>query len=338
MKAVGYKQASPIQSPESLVDITLPDPVAAGRDLLVEVKAISVNPVDFKIRSGSAPLAGDEYRILGWDAAGVVKSVGPEVTLFKPGDEVFYAGSLIRRGTNAELHLVDERIVGRKPKTLSFAQAAALPLTSLTAWELLFDRLGVKLGKAPGAGSLLVIGGAGGVGSILIQLARKLTGLTVIATASRAETKKWCLDLGAHHVIDHSTAFGPQLKAIGIPEVEYIASLTGTEVHYPGFIEVLAPQGHVAVIDDPKTLDVKPMKRKSAALHWELMFTRSIFTTNDMIAQHNILNEVADLVDEGIVRTTLAHEFGQVNAANLKRAHELLESGKSHGKIVLAWA
>lgn len=337
MKAVGYKQPSPIQSAESLVDITLPDPVAAGRDLLVEVKAISVNPVDFKIRSGAAPLAGDEYRILGWDAAGVVKSVGPEVTLFKPGDEVFYAGSLIRRGTNAEFHLVDERIVGRKPRTLNYAQAAALPLTSLTAWELLFDRLGVKVGKAFGAGSLLVIGGAGGVGSILIQLARKLTGLTVIATASRAETKKWCLDLGAHHVIDHSSAFGPQLKAIGIPEVEYIASLTGTEVHYPGFIEVLAPQGHVAVIDDPKTLDVKPMKRKSAALHWELMFTRSIFTTSDMIAQHNILNEVADLVDEGVVRTTLAHEFGQVNAVNLKRAHELLESGKSHGKIVLAW-
>jgi NADPH:quinone reductase len=337
MKAVGYKQASPIQSPESLVDITLLDPVAAGRDLLVEVKAISVNPVDFKIRSGSAPLAGDEYRILGWDAAGLVKSVGPEVTLFKPGDEVFYAGSLIRRGTNAEFHLVDERIVGRKPKTLSYAQSAALPLTSLTAWELLFDRLGVKLGKAFGAGSLLVIGGAGGVGSILIQLARKLTRLTVIATASRAETKKWCLELGAHHVIDHSSAFGPQLQAIGIPEVEYIASLTGTEAHYPGFIEVLAPQGHVAVIDDPKTLDVKPMKRKSAALHWELMFTRSIYTTNDMIAQHNILNEVADLVDDGLVKTTLAHEFGPVNAANLKRAHELLESGKSHGKIVLAW-
>lgn len=338
MKAVGYRQPSPIQTPESLVDITLPDPTPAGRDLLVEVKAISVNPVDFKIRSGSAPLAGDEYRILGWDAAGIVKSVGAEVTLFKPGDEVYYAGSLIRRGTNAELHLVDERIVGRKPKSLSFAQAAALPLTSLTAWELLFDRLGVNPGKTFAAGSLLIIGGAGGVGSILIQLARKLTGLTVIATASRAETKKWCLDLGAHHVIDHSMAFIPQLKEIGIPEVEYIASLTGTEAHYPGFIEVLAPQGHVAVIDDPKTLDVKPMKRKSAALHWELMFTRSIYTTNDMIAQHRILNDVADLVDSGIVKTTLAHEYGQVNAANLRRAHELLESGKSHGKIVLSWA
>ena len=338
MKAVGYKQPGPIQSPESLIDINLPDPVATGRDLLVEVKAISVNPVDFKIRSGSAPLTGDEYRILGWDAAGVVKAVGPEVSIFKPGDEVFYAGSLIRRGTNAELHLVDERIVGRKPGNLSFAQAAALPLTSLTAWELLFDRLGVMPGKRFEAGSLLVIGGAGGVGSILIQIARKLTGLNVIATASRDETKQWCRDLGAHFVIDHSMPFGPQLEDIGIPEVEYIASLTGTDAHYPGFVEVLAPQGHVAVIDDPKTLDVKPLKRKSAALHWELMFTRSIYTTPDMIAQHRILNEIADMVDAGIVRTTVAHEFGQVNAANLRRAHELLESGKSHGKIVLTWS
>jgi zinc-binding alcohol dehydrogenase family protein len=338
MKAVGYKQPSPIQTPDALLDITLPDPVATGRDLLVEVKAISVNPVDFKIRSGSAPLAGDEYRILGWDAAGIVKAVGPDVSIFRPGDEVFYAGSLVRPGANAELHLVDERIVGRKPATLDFLQAAALPLTSLTAWELLFDRLGVKPGKPVGAGSLLVIGGAGGVGSVLIQLARKLTGLTVVATASRPETQRWCLDLGAHHVIDHTKPFGPQLKAFGIPEVEYIASLTATDIHYPGFIEVLAPQGHVAVIDDPKTLDVKPMKRKSAALHWELMFTRSLYTTKDMIGQHQILNEIANLVDEGTVGTTLAHDFGSINAANLRRAHELLESGKSYGKIVLSWS
>lgn len=337
MKAVGYRQPGPIQAPDSLIDISLPVPVAAGRDLLVEVKAISVNPVDYKIRSGSAPLAGDEYRVLGWDAAGVVKAVGPEVSMFHPGDEVFYAGSLIRPGTNAEFHMVDERIVGRKPKILDFLHAAALPLTSLTAWEMLFERLGVKPGKPAGAGSLLVIGGAGGVGSILIQLARKLTGLTVIATASRTETQKWCRDLGAHFVIDHTKPFVPQLKENGVPEVEYIASLTATEVHYPGFIEVLAPQGHVAVIDDPKTLDVKPMKRKSAALHWELMFTRSLYTTTDMINQQQILNEVAGLVDEGIIRSTLAHTFGLVNAENLRRAHELLESGKSHGKIVLSW-
>jgi zinc-binding alcohol dehydrogenase family protein len=338
MKAVGYKQPSPIQSPESLIDITLPEPVAAGHDLLVEVKAISVNPVDMKVRAGSAPLAGDEYRVLGWDAAGVVKAVGPDVTAFRPGDEVFYAGTITRPGTNAEFHLVDARIVGRKPRTLDFVHAAALPLTSLTAWEILFDRLGVKHGKPVGTGSVLVIGGAGGVGSILIQLARKLTGLTVIATASRPETRKWCLNLGAHFVIDYNQPFAPQLKAIGIPEVEYITSLTATDVHYPAFLEVLAPQGHVAVIDDPKTLDVKPMKRKSAALHWELMFTRSIYSTSDMIAQQQILNEVADLVDEGIIRTTLAHNFGLVNAENLRRAHELIESGKSYGKIVLSWS
>lgn len=338
MKAVGYKQPSPIQSPDSLVDIVLPDPVATGHDLLVEVKAISVNPVDVKVRAGSVPFSGDEYRVLGWDASGIVKATGPEVTAFHPGDEVFYAGTITRPGTNAEFHLVDERIAGRKPQTLDFAQAAALPLTSLTAWELLFDRLGVKPGKPVGTGSVLVIGGAGGVGSMLIQLARKLTGLKVIATASRSETQKWCLDLGAHFVIDHRKPFAPQLKAIGIPEVEYIASLTATDIHYPAFLEVLAPQGHVAVIDDPKTLDVKPMKRKSAALHWELMFTRSIYSTKDMIAQHNILNEVADLVDEGIIGTTLAHTLGLVNATNLRRAHELIESGKSYGKIVLSWS
>ena len=337
MKAVGYKQPSPIQSPESLLDITLAEPAATMRDLLVEVRAISVNPVDMKVRAGSGPFAGDEHRILGWDAAGIVKAVGPEASIFRPGDEVFYAGSLIRPGTNAEFHLVDERIVGRKPTSLDFLHAAALPLPSLTAWEMLFDRLGVKPGKSVGAGSLLIIGGAGGVGSILIQLARKLTGLTVIATASRPETQKWCEDLGAHFVIDHSQPFGPQLSAIGIPEVEYIASLTATDMHYPGFVEVLAPQGHVAVIDDPKTLDVKPLKRKSGALHWELMFTRSLYTTQDMIAQHQILNEIADLVDDGIIKSTLAHDFGLINAANLRRAHELLESGKSHGKIVLAW-
>jgi zinc-binding alcohol dehydrogenase family protein len=338
MKAVGYKQPSPLQSPESLLDIALPEPVANGRDLLVEVKAISVNPVDMKVRAGSGPLTGDEYRILGWDAAGIVKAVGSEASIFRPGDKVFYAGSLVRPGTNAQFHLVDERIVGRKPKTLDFVHAAALPLTSLTAWEILFDRLGVKPGKPVGAGSLMIIGGAGGVGSILIQLARKLTGLTVIATASRPETEQWCKDLGAHFVIDHRKPFGPQMSAIGIPEMEYIASLTATDVHYPGFVEVLAPQGHVAVIDDPKTLDVKPLKRKSGALHWELMFTRSLYTTKDMLAQHHILNEVADLVDEGMIRSTLAHNFGVVNAANLRRAHELIESGKSHGKIVLSWS
>jgi zinc-binding alcohol dehydrogenase family protein len=334
MKAVGYKTPLPIADPQSLLDIEIPAPVATGRDLLVEIKAISVNPVDVKVRASGKP-DGAEYKVLGWDAAGIVKAVGPECTLFQLGDEVYYAGSIARPGTNAELHLVDERIVGRKPKSLNFAQAAALPLTTITAWELLFDRFGVQPGKPADAGSLLIVGGAGGVGSIMIQLARRLTGLTVIATASRPETQQWCGDLGAHHVIDHTQPFAEQLKAIGIPEVEYIASLTGTEGHYANLVQVLAPQGSFGLIDDPKTLDAKILKRKSASLHWEFMFTRAVFGTHDILAQHKLLNEAADLVDAGVLRTTLAETLGPINAANLKQAHTLLESGRVRGKLVL---
>ncbi len=335
MKAVGYKTPSPIDSPESLLDITLPDPTPTGRDLLVEIKAVSVNPVDTKVRAGSKPAEGDEYKILGYDASGIVRATGPEATLFQPGDEVFYAGSIARPGTNSELHLVDERIVGRKPKTLNFAQAAALPLTSITAWELLFDRFGIAPGKPSDAGSLLIIGGAGGVGSILTQLAARLTGLTIVSTASNPHSREWCLSLGAHHVVDHTQPFAPQLAAIGIPQVEYIASLTATDIHYPGVVEVLAPQGKFGIIDDPKTMDAKPLKRKSASLHWEFMFARSLWGTPDILAQHNLLNEVSGLVDAGVIRTTLADTLGTINAANLKKAHALIESGRSRGKLVL---
>jgi NADPH2:quinone reductase len=334
MKAVGYKTPLPIADPQSLLDIEVPAPVATGRDLLVEIKAISVNPVDVKVRASGKP-EGSDHKILGWDAAGIVKAIGPDCTLFQPGDEVYYAGSIARPGTNAELHLVDERIVGTKPKTLSFAQAAALPLTTITAWELLFDRFGVQPGKSANAGSILVVGGAGGVGSILIQLVRRLTGLTVIATASRPETQDWCLSLGAHHVIDHTQPLDDQLRAIGIPEVEYIAGLTGTEGHYLELVQVLAPQGKLGVIDDPKTLDVKPLKRKSASLHWEFMFTRAVFNTPDILAQHRLLNEAADLVDSGVLRSTLAETLGPINASNLKHAHTLIESGRVRGKLVL---
>lgn len=334
MKAVGYKTPSPIDSPESLLDIVIPDPVANGRDLLVEVRAVSVNPVDTKERAGSAP-KGIEYKVLGWDAAGVVKQAGSECSIFKPGDEVFYAGSIIRPGTNAEFHLVDERIVGRKPKSLSFAEAAALPLTSLTAWELLFDRLDAKRDATETPKNLLVIGGAGGVGSILIQLARQLTNLTIIATASRPETQQWCLDLGAHHVIDHSKSLADQLESVGIPQVEFIASLTETETHYPALVKVIAPQGRLGVIDDPKVLDAMPLKRKAASLRWESMFTRSTFTTPDIAEQHRILDEVSAMVDAKSIRTTLAHSFGLINAENLKKAHALIESGRSHGKVTL---
>jgi NADPH:quinone reductase len=334
MKAVGYRQPLPIADPESLLDIDIPVPEATGNDLLVEVKAVSVNPVDVKVRASAKP-DGTEYKILGWDAAGIVKQVGNETSLFKVGDEVYYAGSIARPGTNSEFHLVDERIAGKKPATLNFAHAAALPLTTITAWELLFDRFGVRIGKPADEGSILIIGGAGGVGSILIQLARKLTGLTVIATASRPETQQWCLDLGAHHVVDHAKPFPEQLRAAGVPKVEYIASLTATDVHYPGVLEVLAPQGKFGIIDDPKSLDAKPLKRKAASLHWEYMFARSFFGTKDMLEQHLLLNEVSALVDSGLIRTTASDVLGKINADTLKKAHALLESGRSRGKLVL---
>mgnify|MGYP000865817873 FL=1 len=334
MKAVGYQQSLPIDDTAALLDIELPKPVPAGRDLLVAVKAVSVNPVDTKVRRRAAPPAG-EFKVLGYDAAGVVEAVGPEVKLFKPGDQVFYAGSNQRSGTNAEFHLVDERIVGRKPASLDFAPAAALPLTAITAWELLFDRLKVQPGKSHDPRTLLIIGGAGGVGSMLIQLARRLTGLTVVATASRPESRKWCLELGAHAVIDHSQKLPPQLAALALPPVALIASLTGTEQHFPALVEVLAPQGQIGLIDDPATLNPMLLKAKSASLHWEAMFARSTFQTDDMIAQHQLLNDVADLIDKGVLRTTLDQSFGTINAANLKRAHALIESGKAVGKIVL---
>jgi NADPH2:quinone reductase len=264
-----------------------------------------------------------------------VEATGPECSLFKPGDEVFYAGSIARSGTNAERHLVDERIVGRKPRTLTFARAAAMPLTSITGWELLFDRFQVGLGKSVNKGNLLIVGGAGGVGSILIQLARKLTGLTVIATASRPETRQWCLDLGAHHVIDHSKSFAEQLQVIKIPALDYIASLTGTDTHYLKLLEVLAPQGKFGVIDDPESLDAKPLKPKSASLHWEFMFARALFNTPDILEQHRLLEEVANLIDGGVIRTTAAETLGTISAANLKKAHALIESGRARGKLVL---
>jgi zinc-binding alcohol dehydrogenase family protein len=334
MKAVGYRKSLPIDAADALIDFETAKPEPRGRDIRVAVKAISANPVDYKVRKRAAPAEG-ETKILGYDAAGIVDAVGPDAALFKAGDEVFYAGSIQRQGTNSEFHLVDERIVGHKPKTLSFAEAAALPLTSITAWELLFDRLGVAPGKSVDPRTLLIVGGAGGVGSILIQLARRLTGLTVLATASRAETTQWCLDLGAHAVIDHTKPMKQAIETLKLPPVALIAGLTGTEQHYPVLAEILAPQGKFGLIDDPATLNVSLLKAKAGSLHWESMFTRSSFQTIDMIAQHHLLNDVADLIDKGVLRTTLDQSFGAINAANLKRAHALLESGTSRGKIVL---
>ena len=333
MKAVGYKKSLPIDAPDALTDFETAKPEPRGRDIRVAVKAISANPVDYKVRKRAAPPEG-ETKILGYDAAGIVDAVGPDVTLFKAGDEVFYAGSILRQGTNSEFHLVDERIVGRKPKTLSYPQAAALPLTSITAWELLFDRLGAVRGKSVDPRTLLIIGGAGGVGSILIQIAR-LTGLTVVATASRPESQQWCLDLGAHAVIDHVKPMKEQLEKLKLPPVALIASLTNTEQHYKALADIIAPQGKFGLIDDPQEFNVAVFKGKAVSVHWESMFTRSSFQTPDMIEQHHLLNIVADLIDKGVLRTTLDQTFGTINAANLKRAHALLESGKSRGKIVL---
>jgi zinc-binding alcohol dehydrogenase family protein len=334
MRAVGYRKSLPIEEAESLLDLDIDKPVPKGRDLLVQVKAISVNPVDTKVRKRAAPRDGEPPKILGYDATGVVAAVGPDVTLFKAGDEVWYAGSIIRPGTNAEFHLVDERIVGRKPKTIGFGEAAALPLTSITAWEVLFDRFGIARGSGEGR-SLLIIGGAGGVGSIAIQLARALTKLTVIATASRPETQTWCKELGAHHVIDHSKPMVEQLKDAGFRFVDYIFGVTETGSHFDTIVEAIAPQGKFGLIDDPGPLDTAKFKGKSASVHWEAMFTRSTFQTPDMIEQHKLLNEVAVMVEKGTIRTTVAENLGAINATNLKRAHAMIESGKTRGKIVL---
>ncbi|MGR9536082.1 zinc-binding alcohol dehydrogenase family protein [Rhizobium leguminosarum] len=335
MRAVAYKTPQPISAETSLIDVELPMPEAKGHDLLVEIKAVSVNPVDVKVRAHSAPPA-DELKVLGWDAAGIVKAIGADVTLFKPGDEVFYSGVISRPGSNAEFHLVDERIVGTKPKSLDFAAAAALPLTSITAYEALFDRLKVQDAVSGAGRSILIIGGAGGVGSIAIQIARVLTDLTVIATASRPETQDWVKELGAHHVVDHSKPIAPQVAALGIGAPGFIFSTTNTDSHIGDIVEAIAPQGRFALIDDPKTLDIVPFKRKAVSVHWELMFTRPLYGTPDMIEQHKLLNRVSELVDGGKIRTTLSEIVGPINAANLKTAHAMVESGRMKGKAVLA--
>ncbi|TBG88763.1 zinc-binding alcohol dehydrogenase family protein [Rhizobium leguminosarum] len=335
MRAVAYKTPQPISAETSLIDVELPMPEAGGHDLLVEIKAVSVNPVDVKVRAHSAPPA-DELKVLGWDAAGIVKAIGADVTLFKPGDEVFYSGVISRPGSNAEFHLVDERIVGTKPKSLDFAAAAALPLTSITAYEALFDRLKVQDAVSGAGRAILIIGGAGGVGSIAIQIARALTDLTVIATALRPETQGWVKELGAHHVVDHSRPIAPQVAALGIGAPGFIFSTTNTDSHIGDIVEAIAPQGRFALIDDPKMLDIVPFKRKAVSVHWELMFTRPLYGTPDMIEQHKLLNKISELIDAGKIRTTLSEIVGPINAANLQTAHAMVESGRMKGKAVLA--
>ncbi|MCU6455302.1 zinc-binding alcohol dehydrogenase family protein [Sphingomonas sp. A2-49] len=335
MRAIAYRQPGPIDRADALIDVELPRPVPTGRDILVAVLAISVNPVDAKVRAGAAPFDGRDERILGWDAAGVVEAVGPEATRFRVGDEVFYAGDLMRDGSNAEYQLVDERIVGHRPRSIGFAEAAALPLTAITAWETLFDRLKVDDQPAGGARAILIIGGAGGVGSAAIQIARARTDLTVIATASRAETEGWVRDLGAHHVIDHSQPMAPQIAALGLGAPAFVFSTTHTDRHLADIAELIAPQGRFALIDDPASLDIVAFKRKAVSVHWELMFTRSLFDTPDVGEQGRLLDAVAELVDEGRIRTTATDTLSPINAANLIEAHRRIESTTTRGKIVL---
>lgn len=334
MKAVGFFQNHPLSHPEALVDVEVPEPSPGPDDLLVDVKAVSVNPVDTKVRLGGTVPDGAP-RIPGWDAAGVVRAVGANVQGFAVGDEVFYAGAIDRPGSHAQRHAVDARIVGHKPKSRSFADAAALPLTSITAWELLFDRLGVPPGGGAGQ-RLLVVGGAGGVGSMLVQLARRFTALTVIATASRPETLEWVTRLGAHHVVDHRQPLADELQRIGADGVHLVASLTQTEQHYPALVAALRPQGKLALIDDPKQLlDIRAMKGKSLSLHWEMMFTRPMFRTEDIAAQGRLLEAVAQAVDDGRLVGTRTRHFGVLNAATLREAHAWIESGRAIGKGVL---
>jgi len=331
MKAIGYKQAGAINATDSLVDFVTAEPTIGPRDLLVEVRGISVNPVDVKVRAAMGPESGT--KIIGYDAAGIVREVGSDVSLFNVGDEVFYAGDFSRDGTNAQLHAVDERIVGHKPKTLGFADAAGLPLTSITAWEMLFHSFAIKEGEGKGE-SILIVGGAGGVGSMLIQLAKKLTQLTVITTASRTETVEWVKKMGADHVINHHQPLAEQVAALDLVP-KYVASLNGTQDNFAAIIELIKPRGHIALIDDPETINIHAIKLKALSFSWEFMFTRSLFKTSDMQVQHELLNSVSAMIDKGTLQSTVTKNLGKLTAQTLKAAHVEQESGRVIGKNVL---
>lgn len=334
MKAVAYQQQGVIDRADTLVDVELPIPEAQGYDLLVKVAAISVNPVDTKVRRNLSAEAG-QWKVLGWDATGTVVAVGDKVGDFKVGDEVWYAGDITRAGTNAEYHVVDERIVGHKPQSLSFAEAAALPLTAITAWEMLFDRLRVQEPVAGAEPSILIIGAAGGVGSVTLQLLKAKTDLQIIATASRPETQAWVKQLGADAVLNHHQPLQSQFEALGLAAPSFVFSIQQSHDYVAQIAELIAPQGRFGLIDDPEHLNIMPFKRKSVSIHWESMFTRSTFQTADISKQSELLNEVVALVDAGKISTTLTEVFGKINAENLKQVHALLEQGIVKGKIVL---
>jgi NADPH2:quinone reductase len=335
MKAIGFKTSLKIEEQESFIEFETPKPVPGAHDLLVKIDAISVNPVDFKIRQNSAKdTVLETPKIIGWDAVGIVQAIGEKVRLFEVGDPVYYAGDITKQGSNAEYQIIDERIVGDKPKSLSIEEAAVIPLTALTAWEILFDRIRISPEKDKGK-SILIIGGAGGVGSIAIQLAKKIAGLTVIATASRPETIDWCKKQGADFVVDHKNLVQSVHEA-GFETVDFILDFVDTNFYWDIMAELIKPQGHIASItgsNDP--VELNKLKSKSVSFSWELMYTRSMFQTEDMIEQHHILNKIASLIDDGVLKTTLNQTLNGLTADNLKKAHELLESGKTIGKIAI---
>ncbi len=337
MKAVAIKEYLPIEQPNSFLDVDLPKPEPTAHDILVAVEAVAVNPVDTKVRSGRGKDKGateDPPRVIGWDASGRVDAIGNEVTLFKPGDEVWYAGDITRPGCNSQFQVIDERIVGRKPKSLSHAEAAALPLTTITAYEAFFDRLGIDRDGADKGQSILIIGAGGGVGSIGIQLA-KHAGLVVIATSSRPETTAWVKELGADHVVNHRQDMVKQVRGLGFKYVDHIAIFNDMR-HWETAVELIRPQGGIVSIDDTHLpMPMAQMKTKSASFHWEFMFARSMHQTPDMIEQHKLLTWVADEIDAGRMRTTVSQVLSPINAANLREAHRLIETGKAKGKIVV---
>ncbi|MHC5306198.1 zinc-binding alcohol dehydrogenase family protein [Bartonella sp. LJL80] len=334
MKAIGYFENLPISDDKALQDVQIAEPTIRDHDLLVEVQAISVNPIDVKTRLMAPPFDSGP-RILGFDAAGTVAKTGKSVKGFSAGDEVYYAGAINRQGSNSQFQAIDSRIVAHKPKSLDFKTAAAMPLTSLTAYEMLFDRLDITKPVHKGRNALLMIAGAGGVGSIAIQLARHLADVEIIATASRPESREWCLKMGAHHVIDHSKPFAPQLQEIGYDKPAFIFSTANSDGYLPQFVDVLYPQGRFGLIDGPKVFDINPLKLKSISVHWESMFTRSMFETDDIARQGEILAHVAELIDTKKITPTLAKVLSPINAHNLREAHRLIETGRSIGKIVL---
>lgn len=336
MKAIGFRQSLPISEEESFISFETEKPEAKGRNLLVKILAISVNPVDYKVRQNSAKdKVLEQTKIIGWDAVGIVEDTGSEVTLFQKGDHVYYAGDITKSGSNAEYQLVDERIVGRKPKNLSWAEAAAMPLTLLTVWELFFDR--IRINESDSGKSLLIIGGAGGVGSIAIQIAKQVAGLTVIATASRAESQEWCKQQGADFVVNHQNLV-EEVQQAGFQQVDFIVDFVDVNMYWDAMVTLIKPQGQIGSISDPvESVNLRTLKGKSVSFHWELMFTRSMFQTEDMIRQHHILNQAATLFENGTITPTINQCLSGFSTENLKRAHGLLESGKSIGKIVIEY-